>query len=136
MPTNSSPTRQSSSSRLLAILAVATAVVFAATSCTASDSSPEQAANSADGIDWTSCENGLECASVPVPLDWSDPDGEQITVAVIRHPASKPDDKIGTMFVEPGGPGDTGVGLVSNSGDDLDVMVQGRRRCPVDGCRG
>ena len=58
----------------------------------------------ASGIDWTSCGERLECASVPVPLDWSDPGGEQINLAVIKHLASKPDQRIGTMFTGPGRP--------------------------------
>ena len=56
----------------------------------------------ATGIDWTSCGERLECASVPVPLDWSDPGGEQINLAVIKQSASKPDQRIGTMFLGPG----------------------------------
>jgi hypothetical protein len=38
---------------------------------------------------------------------------------VIRYPATKPDQRIGSMFFNPGGPGDTGVGLVRESGPDL-----------------
>src|SRR4051812_43523420 len=30
------------------------------------------------GVDWTGCGERLECARVPVPLDWADPTGEQI----------------------------------------------------------
>ena len=61
--------------------------------------------------------NGSNAPSVPVPLDWSDPGGEQINLAVIKHLASKPDQRIGTMFTDPGGPGDTGVGLVRSGGE-------------------
>ncbi|MGC5225276.1 alpha/beta hydrolase [Micromonospora sp. DT81.3] len=124
---NSSPAPRLRSSRLLGIVALGTAVVFASSSCTAETDDPvPQESLSTTGIDWTSCGTGLECASVPVPLDWSDPDGEQITLAVIRYPASKPDEKIGTMFLNPGGPGQTGVGFVRDAGDDLDLMGSGR----------
>ncbi len=62
-----------------------------------------------------------------VPLDWSDPDGEQITLAVIKRLASKPDQRIGTMFTDPGGPGDTGIGLIrGGGGDDIDAWGDGR----------
>ena len=48
------------------------------------------------GINWTSCGERLSCADVSVPVDWSNPDGEQVTLAVIRQTASKPDQRIGT----------------------------------------
>lgn len=123
---HSEPTLLQHSRRFLSITALAAAITFFATSCTASGPEADQTASSTDGIDWTSCGPGLECASVPVPVDWSKPEGERITLAVIRHPASNPDEKIGTMFIEPGGPGDTGVGMVKNSGDDLDALGGGR----------
>jgi len=78
------------------------------------------------GIDWEPCEPGFECAKVPVPLDWSDPTGEQIELAVIRYPATKPDQRIGSMFVNPGGPGDTGVGSVLDSSSELSESGDGR----------
>ena len=80
----------------------------------------------ATGIDWSPCDPGFECAKVPVPLDWSDPTGEQIELAVIRYPATKPDERIGSMFFNPGGPGDTGVGLVLDSSSDLSEWGDGR----------
>jgi hypothetical protein len=62
-------------------------------------------------ISWTACGPRLECASVPVPLDWAHPGGPTITLAVIRHLASRPDQRIGSLFVNPGGPGDTGSAM-------------------------
>lgn len=80
----------------------------------------------ASGIAWTPCGERLECATVPVPLDWDDPGGATLDLAVIRHLASRPDQRIGTIFANPGGPGDTGVGLVRDAGDDLDLWGDGR----------
>ena len=51
-----------------------------------------------------------ECARIRVPLDWDRPNGRTISLAVIRHLASKPDERIGTLFINPGGPGSSGVG--------------------------
>jgi pimeloyl-ACP methyl ester carboxylesterase len=78
------------------------------------------------GIGWSGCGERLECATVPVPLDWDEPDGQTIDLAVIRHRASKPDQRIGTIFTDPGGPGDTGVGFVRDAGDELDSWGGGR----------
>jgi pimeloyl-ACP methyl ester carboxylesterase len=61
-----------------------------------------------------------------VPLDWDHPNGRTIGLAVIRHLASKPGQRIGSMLINPGGPGDTGVGLVRGAGADLDNWGDGR----------
>ncbi len=77
-------------------------------------------------IQWRSCGERLECARVRVPLDWDRPHGRTISLKVIRHLASKPEQRIGSMFINPGGPGDTGIGLVKGAGDDLDRWGDGR----------
>ncbi|HEY5875837.1 MAG TPA: alpha/beta hydrolase, partial [Ilumatobacteraceae bacterium] len=68
---------------------------------------------STDGslIDWTSCGDGLDCGRVAVPLDYEDPDGPTITLNHVRHRATEPDERIGSLLVNPGGPGSDGVWL-------------------------
>ncbi len=56
---------------------------------------------------------GVECATVSVPLDYDDPDGEQIGIAIIRVPAQVPEQRVGTLVFNPGGPGASGIGWVS-----------------------
>lgn len=80
----------------------------------------------ASAVTWHACGERLDCAQVPVPLDWGDPQSRQINLSVIRHPASHPEQRIGSLFVNPGGPGDTGVGLVRGAGEDLDSWGGGR----------
>ena len=63
----------------------------------------------AQSIRWKSCGVRLDCARVRVPLDWARPGGPKITLAVIRHRASRPAKRIGTLFFNPGGPGVSGV---------------------------
>ena len=46
-------------------------------------------------------------ATVPVPLDWRHPGGPSIDLAVIRHLASRPGQRIGSLCLNPGGPGDS-----------------------------
>lgn len=55
-----------------------------------------------DAIQWEDC-GGADCASVQVPLDYAQPDGKAIHVAVLRIPASG--ERRGALFVNPGGPG-------------------------------
>jgi pimeloyl-ACP methyl ester carboxylesterase len=93
---------------------------------TSGSSAAPGSSGAAAGIAWTSCGDGFECATVPVPLDWSAPDGEQINLAVIKHPATKPDQRIGTMFLDPGGPGVSGSDFVRDGSDDIDKWGDGR----------
>jgi pimeloyl-ACP methyl ester carboxylesterase len=63
---------------------------------------------------------------VPVPLDWDHPNGQQISLLVIRHRASKPNERIGSLFVNYGGPGVPGVPVVREGGASLDKLGGGR----------
>ncbi len=55
---------------------------------------------------WAPCEEGetLECTTATVPLDYDDPDGATIELALARVPASDPANRIGTLFLNPGVP--------------------------------
>lgn len=61
---------------------------------------------------WRGCGSGQECAEVDVPLDYADPQGETVTLQLRRTPAAS-DDPRGTLFVNPGGPGGSGVDFTS-----------------------
>src|SRR5688572_2369267 len=93
--------------RRCAVLAVAAtcAVIqlMASAAAPAASASPDAAPKAP--IAWTVCGENLECANVRVPLDWARPDGPRIRLAVIRHLASRPDERIGSLFFNPGGPG-------------------------------
>jgi pimeloyl-ACP methyl ester carboxylesterase len=66
-------------------------------------------------LDWQVCASGKhECATVTVPLDYQDPDGETIQLAVLKVPAEDQDARIGSMVVDPGGPGDAATGYASH----------------------
>lgn len=55
---------------------------------------------------WTDCD-GAECASLVVPVDYADPDGPTFEIAVLRTPATG--EARGSLVVNPGGPGSSGV---------------------------
>ena len=73
------------------------------TSVTAPD--PSLARFYEQGVTWTDC-GDAECAKVLVPLDYDDPDGDTVELAVSRVKAFG--DRIGSLFVNPGGPGGSG----------------------------
>lgn len=56
-------------------------------------------------VTWVPCEDGLQCASVTVPVDYLDPGAGTLDLALVRRPASDPQRRIGTLLVDPGGPG-------------------------------
>ena len=105
------------------ILALAVAVGFVLAGCTSDE--PDVAASPlpsaevttsepnalrpfyAQQAKWDAC-GRFECATVDVPLDYDDPAADRIQLAMLRRPADNPDDRIGSLFVNPGGPGVSG----------------------------
>ena len=59
-------------------------------------------------------DTGFTCAKVKVPLDYDNPGGQTIEIAVKKRAAGG--DSIGSLFVNPGGPGGSGIDLVDESG--------------------
>lgn len=66
-----------------------------------------------------------ECAELTVPLDYSDPGGRQITVAVSRIPSDRPQARRGSLIVIPGGPGGSGVQRLTQRGAALQKELAG-----------
>lgn len=54
---------------------------------------------------WQECGTGLDCATLEVPVDPADPDGPTVGLALVRHRATDPAQRIGSLVVNPGGPG-------------------------------
>jgi pimeloyl-ACP methyl ester carboxylesterase len=61
----------------------------------------------AKGSDDSRIPRGAECGMLSVPVDYSDPDGDVARIAMIRIKATG--DKIGSLIINPGGPGESGV---------------------------
>src|SRR3954463_8511735 len=116
---------------VVAVCAVAMTAVGAVSTAQAGPS-PDPAAPAVAGIAWTSCEppfaddDQLQCGKLSVPLDWDRPNGEHIDLAVLRHLASRPQERIGSAFLNPGGPGQSGVTVVGEGGADFDQWSGGR----------
>jgi pimeloyl-ACP methyl ester carboxylesterase len=115
-------------STLISILGLVTAL-SAGYVLAAEPGSVGKAGTISSRIHWGRCDPPgphLQCARIRVPLDWDHRDGRTIQLAVIRHLASKPRQRIGSMLINPGGPGDTGVGLVRGLGAEIDKWGGGR----------
>ena len=60
-------------------------------------------------LNWADCGDGFVCATAVVPLNYNRPNDELIDLAVIKLPATDPNRRMGTLFVNFGGPGQSGV---------------------------
>jgi pimeloyl-ACP methyl ester carboxylesterase len=91
---------------------------------------PATGTGGATAIDWAPCGRanpGYDCATVTVPLDYDRPSRGTTQLALTRWPAADADKRIGSVFVNPGGPGQSGVGYVLNGfGELLGRQLEGR----------
>lgn len=65
-------------------------------------------------IEWDGCGSNL-CGTLEVPLDYADPSGETIELALLRVPAADADARVGSLVVNPGGPGAPGTDYAANA---------------------
>ncbi|WP_307796120.1 alpha/beta hydrolase [Amycolatopsis sp. 195334CR] len=76
-------------------------------------------------VDWQPCPTGegAVCATIEVPLDWSRPDGPKTKIGLAKRPAKDPANRIGSILVDPGGPGGSGVSMVSHRDPFTDAVT-------------
>jgi serine/threonine protein kinase/pimeloyl-ACP methyl ester carboxylesterase len=60
-------------------------------------------------------DRSLQCAYLMVPLEYADPNGREIKVGLLRLPASDPANRIGSLVINPGGPGESGMRYVADA---------------------
>ncbi|BCJ57562.1 alpha/beta hydrolase [Micromonospora endophytica] len=72
---------------------------------------PPASAEVVEGVQWVPCEQDASalCGTLEVPVDWADPDGPTIDLALAKRPATDPEARRGSLVVNPGGPGGSGV---------------------------
>ncbi|HXR67335.1 MAG TPA: alpha/beta hydrolase [Dermatophilaceae bacterium] len=69
-------------------------------------------------LTWSNC-GPNQCTSLVVPIDYTRPDGATIKLAVLKVAAKSPSDRIGSLVVNPGGPGGSGVEYASHADDGI-----------------
>jgi pimeloyl-ACP methyl ester carboxylesterase len=60
-------------------------------------------------VNWARCGSGSQCATITVPLDYAKPTGKTIELRARKIPARDRTGRVGTLFVNPGGPGASGI---------------------------
>lgn len=112
------------------LTAVLLPIVMLGAACSGGDSAedslrsakrPAAGEASAAQLTWSACEStvaslvGLQCSTLSVPVDHSDPDGGSIELAVARSTATGPaTDRIGSLVLNPGGPGVPTIDWLAN----------------------
>ena len=66
-------------------------------------------------IKWRTCFDAMKCTDVLVPIDYTNIKLGTFEIAVLKHEASNKEDRIGSLFVNPGGPGASGVEYAYNA---------------------
>lgn len=91
------------------ILGCAATLALVLSACSSGDSFGAMKDYYQQEIDWSECGDGFQCGEVTVPLDYDRPGWKHIQLAVIKLPASKQHKRIGSLVINPGGPGGSGV---------------------------
>ncbi len=76
------------------------------------------------GMERSAEATAFKCAKVKVPLDYSQPDDETIEIAMKKHVAPGSIHR-GSLFINPGGPGGSGVQYVEAAAETIFAGVQG-----------
>ncbi len=84
------------------------------------------AAYYAQKLRWQPCSGGFQCARLVVPLDYRAPAGRQFSLPVTRLPAANAARRIGSIVVNPGGPGGSGVDYARQARSALPAAVLAR----------
>ncbi|MEY2451174.1 MAG: hypothetical protein QOD92_748 [Acidimicrobiaceae bacterium] len=74
-------------------------------------------------VEWNSCGSRLKCATLDVPLDYANPSGPTIELSLNELPARRPQERIGALLVNPGGPGGSGLEFVAGGVDLPTAML-------------
>ncbi|WP_308402706.1 alpha/beta hydrolase [Streptomyces sp. AC550_RSS872] len=118
--------------RRLAVGAVVAALfgqLLAGTAVASSDKTP-----ATGRIAWKACEappgqgalGRFECATLKVPVDWKRPGGATFDLALARHLATDPGRRIGSLLINPGGPGGSGVDFALGAPDTFSPELLAR----------
>lgn len=64
----------------------------------------------------------LQCSTLEVPLDYSEPNGKALKLRLVRIPASSANPQNRSVIYNPGGPGSGGIDSLIYEGNGLDVQ--------------
>lgn len=77
-------------------------------------------------LTWKSCEGGFQCATLKVPLVDADPGRGTVALALTRRRTAEPAQRLGSLVVNPGGPGASAVGFLQRGWEQIPPAVRAR----------
>lgn len=75
-------------------------------------------------LTWKACNDGFQCTQFKVPVDYSHIDGNTFTIQAIRHLANKPSGRLGSLIMNPGGPGGSGIQYVLGADSIVSTSIE------------
>ena len=66
-------------------------------------------------LKWGDCYQNYECAYLQVPIDYADLETGSFSISLLRFKARDQDRRIGSLVVNPGGPGSSGINYAYNA---------------------
>ena len=103
-------------------------LVLTLAACSSSEQSTDDSQNttqssttfSVGGINWAACpdtapESLVQCGNLEVPFDYDNPDEGSFVLYIKRRQATVPSERIGSLLVNPGGPGFGGSSLADDA---------------------
>ena len=103
--------------RIFAVVAVVGAFVLSMLGYTASNNSNYNNLNDyyKQELSWSTCYENFECADLDVPIDYEKISTGTFKISVLRYAAQDPQNRIGSLVINPGGPGASGVDYAYNA---------------------
>jgi pimeloyl-ACP methyl ester carboxylesterase len=92
----------------------------------AADATTTTSSSSSGLSAWHSCGGKLQCATLTVPVDYTQPDGEQVGIAVSRLRATQPARRLGSLVFNFGGPGDAGSQTLPGYAEQIPDAIRQR----------
>jgi pimeloyl-ACP methyl ester carboxylesterase len=119
------PVRRARAGVLVVLVALLLATSAASVVGAATPTTPTTPGPDSTRLDWKRCGSGFQCATLTVPVDPSIPEST-LDLAVIRARARDTDRRIGTLVINPGGPGVPAVQFLRSVASTLPDDVQDR----------
>src|SRR5207245_7180640 len=85
----------------------------------------------AGNVAWTDCGGRFQRGTLQVPLDYDHPDARKISLALIRIKVKDQANRIGSLLMNPGGPGESGIEFLRS---DLSSLSNLNRRFDLVTC--
>jgi pimeloyl-ACP methyl ester carboxylesterase len=80
----------------------------------------------AQKLRWRPCDHGFQCARLLVPFDYNRPAWRRFSLPVIKLPATGPAKRIGSLVVNPGGPGGSGIQYAQAARTQVSAAVRAK----------